>query len=198
MMISKFIILSLGLTMALSACAAVDTGTPVVYGPSQSDESPAVVDVISTVTTTDITPTFEGCAYVWASHELPDLSDKVYKALQALDTNYTGNAYAYGENCVYADGHTTFSSMETDFRVKVTVTDLKDQNSLGDHISRIMRGITNFPADQIPGGEPGRVEFDFSKGENEDLFLNVSIAKYQKDAAGLSGVELFKLFNNNP
>ena len=40
--------------------------------------------------------------------------------LQAVDTNLTGNAYAYGENCVYADGHNTFAAMETDFRVKVT------------------------------------------------------------------------------
>jgi hypothetical protein len=58
--------------------------------------------------------------------------------------------------------------------------------------------ITKLPSDELSGPQPGRVEFEFSKSESETRFLNVSIAKYKTQAAGLSGSELFKLFSNNP
>ncbi len=183
------------LTLALSACASVNLVTP---GAPGSTELPSTTLDASSTTAPEITPTSESCAYVWASQELPDLSKKVYDALQAVDTNLTGNAYAYGENCVYADGHGTFAAMETDFRVKVSVTDLKDEKALGDWLSRAMGAITKLPSDEVPGPQPGRVEFDFSKSETENLFLNVPIAKYQKMAPGISGAELFRNFNNNP
>jgi hypothetical protein len=197
-MMRKFILPCLVLTLALSACTAVATAAPFTSDVTPAGGTPAGLVITPPVTSTEITPTFEGCAYVWASQELPSLSKNIYQALQGLDPNLTGNAYAYGENCVYADGRSTFGAMETDFRVKVKVPDLKDERSLGDRISQVMGVITHLPADQVPGGEPGRVEFDFSKSDTEDLLLNVSIAKYQQDAAGLSGAELFKLFNNNP
>jgi len=129
---------------------------------------------------------------------LPALSQKLYRALQAVDPSLTGNAYAYGENCVFADGHSTFSTMETDFRVKVNVSDLKDEKTLGDWIGRVLVVITKLPSDDILGPQPGHVEFAFSRSETENLFLNVSIAKFQKQPSGLSGAELFKLFNHNP
>jgi hypothetical protein len=136
---------------------------------------------------------------MWASHELPELSQKVEKSIQAVDPNLTGGAYAYGEDCVYADGHSTFSTMETDFKAKVSVNDLNDEKSLGDWIVRVMDVIVKLPADEFPGGQPGRVEFEFTKSASETLFLNVSIAKYQSQAAGLTGAEIFRLFkNNNP
>lgn len=183
------------LTLALSACASVNLVTP---GASGSTESPSTTLDASSTTTPEIPPTSESCAYVWASQELPDLSQKVYNALQAVDTNLTGNAYAYGENCVYADGHNTFAAMETDFRVKVSVSDLKDEKALGDWIANAMGAIMKLPTDDVPGPQPGRVEFDFSKSETENLFLNISIARYQKLAPGISGAELFRNFNNNP
>ena len=191
----KFFTLLFLLTLVLSACASVNLVTP---GASGSTGSPSTTGDVSPTTPTEITPTSESCAYVWASQDLPDLSRKVYDALQAVDTNLTGNAYVYGENCVYADGHGTFAAMETDFRVKVSVSDLKDEKALGDWIARAMRAITKLPADEVPGPQPGRVEFDFSKSETENLNLNVSIAKYQKLAPGISGAELFRNFNNNP
>jgi hypothetical protein len=185
----QFTKLLLLLTLVLSACASVNLVTPDSSEPAPFIESPP---------TTEITPTYEGCAYVWASQELPDLSKKVYDVLQTVDKNITGTAYAFGENCVYADGHSTFGAMETDFRVKVNVPDLKDEKALGDWIGRVMEVIIKLPASELPGPQPGRVEFDFSKSESENKFLNVSIAKYQKQAAGISGIELFRLFNNNP
>ena len=183
------------LTLAISACASVNLVTPSATG---STESPSTTLDVSSTTAPEIPPTSESCAYVWASQDLPDLSKKVNDALQAIDTNLTGNAYAYGENCVYTDGHGTFTAMETDFRVKVSVSDMKDEKALGDWIERAMGAITKLPAAEVPGPQPGRVEFDFSKSETENLFLNVPIARYQKLAPGISGAELFRNFNNNP
>ena len=126
------------------------------------------------------------------------MSKKVHDSLQGVDANITGNAYAYGENCVYEDEHSTFNPKETDFRVKVIVTDLKDEKALGDSMAKVMGTIINLPPGEISGPLPGRVEFDFSESDTENLFLNVSISKYQKQPPGLSGTELFQYFNNNP
>jgi hypothetical protein len=180
------------LSLFLFACAAVNSVPPV------SPEPPTTTPGISITTTVDISPTYEGCAFVEASQNLPDLSAKVVTLLQGVDPALTGSAYAYGENCLYADGHSTFSARETEFRVKVPVTDLKDEKSLGDWIARVMDVITRISPDELSGPQPGRVEFEFSKSESETLFLNVSISKYKSQASGLSGSELFKLFSNNP
>jgi hypothetical protein len=198
LIIRQFLKTLLPLTLVLSACASANLATPDTSSSTQFVDTPSTAIVISTTTTPEITPASENCAYVWASQELPDLSQKVYQSLQTLDANITGNAYAYGENCVYADGHSTFGAMETDFRVKVSVTDLKDENALGDWIVRVMGVITKLPPNELSGPQPGRVEFDFHKSDTENLFLNVSIAKYQKQPSGLSGTELFRIFNNNP
>lgn len=198
MKIRHFLVPLIPLTLALSACASINLVTPDTSGATPSVESPSTSTAFSPSTTTEITPTSGNCAYVEASQELPDLSKKVYDSLQAVDINIIGNAYAYGENCVYEDGHFTFSPKETDFRVKVIVKDLKDEKALGDSIAKVMGNIINLPPSEISGPLPGRVEFDFSKTETENLFLNVSIARYKQQTPGLSGTELFQLFNNNP
>jgi hypothetical protein len=196
--IRHFLIPLIPLTLALSACASGNLVTPNTSGSTPSVVTPSISTVLSPTITTEITPTSGNCAYVEASQELPDLSKKVYDSMQALDTNITGNAYAYGENCVYEDGHFTFSPKETDFRVKVIETNLKDEKALGDSMAKVMESIVHFPPDEIVGPLPGRVEFDFSKTETENLFLNVSIAEYQKLQPGISGIELFRHFNKNP
>jgi hypothetical protein len=110
----------------------------------------------------------------------------------------TGSAYAYGENCVYTDGHSTFGAMETDFRVKVAVVDLKDDKALGASIIRAMDVLSKLPSDELAGPQPGRVEFNFTKSESENLFLTVSISKYKSLAPGLSAAEIFRLLSTNP
>jgi hypothetical protein len=186
------------LSLALSACALSNIATPVDASQTQTVEPASATPVPSLTGTPAITPASDNCAYVWASHDLPGLSQKVAASLEALDPNVTGSAYAYGEDCVYGDGHSTFSAMETDFRVKVAVDNLANEEALGNRIAQVMDVITQLPADQLSGPQPGRVQFEFSKSATETLFLNVSIAKYKSQAAGLSGAEIFRLFNNNP
>jgi hypothetical protein len=134
---------------------------------------------------------------MWASHDLPELSRKFAASLQSLDPALTGSAYAYGEDCVTGDGSSTFSAMETDFRVSVSVTDLHDEETLGGWVIRVMELIAQLPASELAGPQPGRVDFEFTKSPSETFFLHVSIAKYKSLAPGPSGTEIFKLFTNN-
>ena len=51
--------------------------------------------------------------------------------IRAIDPAASGNASYYGEDCVYADGHSTFSAMETDFYVRIPVDDLTNEEAFG-------------------------------------------------------------------
>ncbi|HEX2696547.1 MAG TPA: hypothetical protein VHM28_02490 [Anaerolineales bacterium] len=143
-------------------------------------------------------PGYGNCYYNWAEHDIASLSEKLNKALQAIDRNLTGSAYAYGEDCVYEDGHSTFGAMETDFRVQVKVKDLKDEKALGDWISKTLQAIEALPPDEIQGPQPGKVQFHFIESETEDLYLNVSLKEYESEAKDLKGAELFRYFYKNP
>lgn len=149
-------------------------------------------------TATEMAPTAGGCYYVWTTQDLPAASKSVNSALQAVDSQLTGSAYAYGEDCVAADGSHTFKAMETDFRIRVQVVDLADAGKIGNFIGLVMKAIASIPSDQILGAQPGRVDFEFHKSDSEELNLSVSIAKYREAAPGTSGADLFRLFTTGP
>ena len=110
----------------------------------------------------------------------------------------SGSAYAYGEDCVFADRQRAFSAMETDFRVKVKVRDLGDKKALGDWMAKALQVIVSLPADEISGPQLGRVEFEFDATRSENLFVNVPLDQYQHRARELRGAELFDFFYDNP
>ena len=134
---------------------------------------------------------------MWASQDLPNVSKKVNDLLQAVDPAITASAYAYGENCVYADGHSTFGAMETDYRVKVEVKNIKDETALGNLIAKVMDVIVKIPLSEVQGPNPGRVEFSFTHG-TEQVNVIVQINVYTHDASNLKGDELFRFFHQNP
>lgn len=180
------------LALSLTACNYVSTVTPATY----QGGTPTFIAATATPTA-DIPPTYEGCAYMWASQDLPALTQKVNDSLQALDKTVSASAYAYGENCVYADGHSTFGAMETDYRVNVEVRDIKDEKALGDMIAKVMGVIIKIPPADTAGPNPGRVEFSFRHGDDQTA-VNVQINQYIHDAASLKGAELYKFFHQNP
>ena len=145
-----------------------------------------------------ITPTYEGCAFVWGSQDLPVLSRKFNAALQEISMDASGLAYAYGENCVYADGRQSFGAMETDFRVGVKVTNVRDEAALGDWIFKVMQVVLDLPQADMEGPQPGRVDFDFKQPDPAEIFVRVPIDVYRREAQGLKGAELFRFFYTNP
>jgi len=145
-----------------------------------------------------VTPTYEGCGYQWASKELPDLTFQLDGLIKLFDSGAKARATAFGEDCVYADGHTTFGAMETDFYISKPTSNLTDYEALGTWILNIMQLIVVLPKDMLAGPNPGFVEFAFIKNDPERIIVRVPIQKYKTEATGKSGEELFKMFYTSP
>jgi hypothetical protein len=103
-----------------------------------------------------ISPTFEGCGYQWAYEDSPKLSCGFQQWIQEFQPEAQANAYVFGEDCIYADGHSTFSALETDFNITLQVNDLSDEADLGGWIMGVMQVIKDIP-EKIVGPRPGRV-----------------------------------------
>ena len=191
----RILVTLVALALTAEACASVAPTAPI---PQVSGPNTLPVPSEFVPTAVPITPTYEGCAYVWGSQQLPELSSQLNSTLQKMSMDATGLAYTYGENCVYGDGHQTFGAMETDFRVGVKVVSVRDEAALGDWIFKVMQIILDLPPEEIEGPQPGRVDFDFKQPDPAELFVTVPIDKYLREATGLKGAELFRLFYTNP
>ncbi len=184
---------ALGLTACATLGSASLTLTETVENPAATSTPPVTI----TPTPVGTASTLEQCAYMWGTRALPQLSQSVNLAMQALQPEATGQARAYGENCVYADGHAVFSTMETDFYVTYPVKSLKNDADLGDRIKTIMQAIGDLPRDSIPGPQPGFVEVTFKSGDDQRI-LRVDIRKYRALSPDLSGSDLMKALFPNP
>ncbi|MCC7118270.1 MAG: hypothetical protein IT310_07065 [Anaerolineales bacterium] len=143
------------------------------------------------------TPTFEFCSYVWASQPSPELTAQINAKIQALDSTASASAQFFGEDCLYADGHSTFGVMETDFYIHLPAEDLTAQKEFGDWIQQSMQAVTSLPADSIQG-RAGFAEFWFIKSETESLIVRVPLEEYQRINPPLTGADLFAKFYQPP
>jgi hypothetical protein len=142
-----------------------------------------------------ITPTYEGCYYVWANQSLPEVTEKLNAALRTLQPTASANADAFGENCVYADGHSSFGAKETDFYVNLSIKSRSDEDATGNWIAQVMEVIDQLAG--VPGG-PGFVEFTFQDNEPSPLVVRVPVYQYKNEAQGMTGAKLFRLFYTTP
>jgi len=154
---------------------------------------------ISSDTPTDlviptVTPASDGCAYTWAYHDAPELTQKFDAAVRNINTNASVGAEFFGEDCVYTDGHSTFGTMETDFHVRLLTDDLNNEEALGNWMAQFLQIISQTPREEIPGNY-GFVEFTFEKSDTEHLVVRVPIQKYIDEAQGKTGAELFHMFD---
>jgi len=139
-------------------------------------------------------PADEGCYFVWANHDLPELTGEFDTAVRAIQAAASGRASAFGEDCIHADGRSTFGAMETDFYVRIQADDLHNEEAFGNWITQVMAVIEQIPPEEIPGPQPGFVEFSFTKSDTEKIILRVPIRDYKETAGGKSGAELFRMF----
>jgi hypothetical protein len=142
-------------------------------------------------------PIEETCAYVWAYHNAPELTEKIDAAVRAIDPAASANADLFGEDCIYADGRSTFGAMETDFHVHLPVDDLTDEEAFGNWMAQIMPMIVEIPREEIQGNY-GFVEFWFEKSDTENIIVRVPIQKYIDEAQGKTDTELFRMFYIKP
>jgi hypothetical protein len=163
--------------------------------------TPNAVPVSMTVPTAKNIPTAAEavgqCGYMWATHNADELGAMIDEEIRAIDPAASGNASYYGEDCVYADEHSTFSAMETDFYVRIPVDDLTNEEALGNWISQIMKIVITFPLEQIQGNY-GFVEFWFEKSEGEQVIVRVPIQEFMDGTHGITGAALFRMFYVEP
>ena len=164
--------------MALWACASIQAPVPTLAPATPSPTPAAAVNGVPSGVA--------ACYYVWTSQELPALSQVVQSGLQQVAAGASGSAYAYGEDCVSAEGTRTFSPMETDFRVSLPASDLKDEQRLGELIAASMLVIDQVPKDQLVGPRSGRVDFEFLATGGGSLRFTVEINRFHREGAGLS------------
>lgn len=142
-----------------------------------------------------LTPTPESyggnCGYQWAQKALPELSGEFQQAIQQLQSEALANAFAFGEDCVYADGHAVFSAMETDFNITLQVVDLGNESDLGEWIVKVMQVVESISPEKIEGPRPGRLSVEFRSG-SEHQFVNFYIDQYQALPDGLSTTEIYQ------
>jgi hypothetical protein len=183
-----------GTLLAAWACAPGTQSVPTPMTASTRGRPASV----PTPTDSSVVTTIPDCYYVWASRELPELSARLNTALQSMGPGASGSAYAFGEDCVLADGARTFSAMETDFRTRITIRNLTAEDILGNWIADIMQLVESVSASELPGTRPGRVEFEFAAADGKTLRLSVDIGKYRNEGVGLRGAKLFRLFYAAP
>ena len=138
------------------------------------------------------------CSFQWAYQSATDLTVEFDAAVKEMASEASSHVEFFGENCVYADGTSTFGAMETDFYVRVQLEDLSDEGSLGSTISKVMGIVTGIPREKLQGPNYGFVEFVFEKSEAERIVIRVPIQQYLNEAKDLSDAELFQKFQTQP
>lgn len=204
------------LFLSLTLCACSPGGpSPVALPPTLATDAPTS-DIIPVSTTQALPPpkliaTFatphidqppdgvstvassnpQECGYQWAYKDLPKLSSDFLQSIQRLQPEAHANAFAFGEDCVHADGSATFIPMETDFNVTLQVTDLSDESVLGEWIVKVMQVVASIPPDQIVGPRPGRVSVIF-ESNGQRTGVNFYIDQYQALSSGLTNAEIYQ------
>jgi hypothetical protein len=170
------------LTAASASIFALAQGTPA------PKSIPTVTDTPSPMTADVSQP----CAYMWAYQPLPEISTELQAALQAVLPEAEARASAYGEDCVAADGSSTFGALETDFYVSIPVQDLTDNGKLGNLVEQVLSVVDGFPPPRVPGGQDGFVEFTFVSGSQQRILRVPIPLGRQLREQGLHGAELLQ------
>jgi len=179
----------------LTACGTGVQGSDATALPSAQGTWPTAA---APAATSPNMPSHPGCYYVWATRELPELTQAFQDKWAQYSGSIQASAYAFGEECRGDDGTVAFLPMETDFRVRIPVPSLADDAALGTWISRAMSIVEALPASELPGTRPGRVEYEFYVDETSSLRLIVEIARYRSEAADLDSAAILRLFRERP
>lgn len=136
------------------------------------------------------------CAYTWAYESLPEISAEFQTAIQTIIPEAEAHATAFGEDCVYEDGSATFGAMQTDFYLRVPVSDLFDDEALGSFIEKVLSITDGFASPRVPGPQEGFVEFTFLNGTEQRIVrVPIPMGKRVREQ-GLRGAELLKALEN--
>jgi hypothetical protein len=161
----------------------------------QNGHSPELPATVLETATPAITSASEGCAYTWAYHDAPELTEKFSAHISSFNPKAESHVSLFGEDCTYADGHADFLVKETDFYVRLPVEDLTNEEALGNWMAQVMELTLKIPREEIQGSD-GFVEFWFEKDKSGQIILRVPIQIYKDEARGKNGAELYRIFSN--
>lgn len=163
----------IGMTfLLLFACSAPVTIAPRI---PVTAPTPTLVSTISIPTVTPLPPTPTAtsaqpgsCAYIWASRDLPDVSQQVKQAYRDVGlAQIDARAAAYGENCITdPNSPAGFSALQTDFYLTIPVENLTDTQMLGDWLVKALPVLDQFQLGHIPGPNLGYVAVRFLAGSS--------------------------------
>lgn len=177
---------TIGLLAILAAAGA--SVFALAQGTLTPETAPAIPDMPSPTAAAPSQP----CAYTWAYEDLPDVTAELQAAIQKILPEAEARATAFGENCAAQNGSVTFSAMETDFYVSISVGDLADNEMLGTLIEQALSVTDGFASPRVPGPQVGFVEFTFRNGtEQRVVRVPIPLGKQLRDQ-GLHGAELLK------
>jgi hypothetical protein len=186
--------LALVLSAAAGFLALQNVAAPT---PDAADQTPATVERAVTEPPVAEETVLQQCAYTWAYHDAPELTEELDAAVKALNPEASARAQFFGEDCVYADGHSTFAAMETDFYVQLPADDLTDEEGLGNWMAEVMPVVAQIPREKIRGNY-GFVEFLFGNLEAEHVIVRTPIQNYLNKATNKTGADLFRCYSATP
>jgi hypothetical protein len=129
---------------------------------------------------------------MWAYHDSPALTEKINIVVSDINPHAGARAELFGEDCIYADGHSTFGAVETDFYVQLPVDNLTDEEVFGNWMAQVMSFVIQIPKVELEGNY-GFVEFTFIKSDTERIIVRVPISAYLAETEK-TGTELFRFF----
>ncbi len=198
--------LLLALTVAgCNLSGAPPTPTFAVGMETPAAQAPEITAIAATppATSTGATPAAGPveCLWNWNTQPLPDLSGDVQAALDAAGiANAVTSATAFGEDCLDSVTRETryFATTQTDFAVTLEVKDLADVDALGQLAGEVLAVLDDFPPEQTPGPNPGRITLLFVADEYvREARFTVTEANAAL-AQGLSEAALLEALNYRP
>jgi hypothetical protein len=134
------------------------------------------------------------CAFIWATHALPELSSQVQKAMDTAGMKGVSvRVEAYGEDCIDAQTQKSvgFGALETDFKIDIQVRSLSDTDQLGNLVEKVLIVLGGLPAESMASPNPGYIGIHFQAGnEEKNLWFQLQDGKAALEE-GLHGRALF-------
>ena len=120
------------------------------------------------VSPTSLSPQFEPCGWMWATHFNPELSETLQAEFEGNASVFLARAESFGENCLNADGSIRrFIERQTDFRIFIRIdvphNDIAAaQVALEPIMKDIFEVLANYPPDETAGPQPGIITLEVS------------------------------------
>ena len=128
-----------------------------------------------------------------------DLSSQIQAALiKAGVSGASVTVTVEGNQCVNPkDGSVeSYSAQTTTFNFILSVTDIKDQEGIGNLAAQALAALSGVAKGDIPGNQPAAVSFTFNDGSQQQSFTIGYAQAMNAYQSGLNGIKLYNVITN--